>query len=287
MGKLPCYVTDRGIESEARYTGPFTPTTARDGDPIFAGSYINVSSTTWVPLERTIGGAPFLRKLGDWAKQMSPSECILFSCKIAITSKSDAVGQVVAICDMKEIDGTNGPPTNCGPVAINRGGGWWLRAIASLRWKSIQNLDAMFSVLVAPTSGEIGRAKLLSILDGAIAKDPLRMNSRDVSEGRVLASAPKRFSEILPGNWFEWASVLIEVDSQLSIRVFLDLLVDKQNTDDPSAWHRPLGVQLQRYGETIRGVVNRALEAYCIQPNWIGSTTFQCKEWRGLSSLKQ
>jgi hypothetical protein len=50
------------------------------------------------------------------------------------------------------------------------------------------------------------------------------------------------------------------------VDVALNLLVNKQNTADPSHWHLPTPHQTGGYGRAIVQTANRALESICLGP---------------------
>src|SRR5262249_18281508 len=115
------------------------------------------------------------------------------------------------------------------------------------------------------------RSSILASLDKELSGAPLMMTTRTVKSDRVMAMAPKRFSRVLSGGWFEWVQVLVELDREFGVEVSVDLVVNKQNTAEPADWHLPTDPQLDQYRQALIGTVNRALTSVCVEPKWNGS----------------
>jgi hypothetical protein len=179
------------------------------------------------------------------------------------------------LCVAESVNGSLGPPNDCDSIAVNDGAKWWIEVVdATIELSHI--LAHLFTLEVEGVS----RSAILSSLDRELGQPPLEMPNRKIKADRVLAVAPRRFSSVLSGKWFEWAQVLIELDREFSIDVSLDLLVNKQNTADPSDWHLPTPQQESEYQDAVMEAVKKAVASVCIGPNWTDSTALRCTQLR-------
>lgn len=193
-----------------------------------------------------------------------PLYCDGNKCKVAV----DVVrpyGQILAICDALCSGEKLGPPTHCGPFAVQVGSAWWIEVLDG--GESYSPIMGLAKVYTFGIKGKgIPRSTILAALDRGLSTRPLIMTDRTVKEDRIMAVAPRRFSNILSGGWFEWAQVPVEIDSALKVDVSLDLLVNKQNSSDPVDWHLPTYQQEEQYTKAIEDTVTQSLADICIQP---------------------
>jgi len=209
-------------------------------------------------------------------KLQKPLACDEDQCKVAV-SVLDPSTQTLGLCNALSLGHELGPPTKCEAVAVRNGSEWWLKVIDSANIV----FPAMQAVYIFDIRG-LPRSAILASIDSSLSIDPLVMTDRTVKEDRVMAIAPRRFSHVLSGSWFEWPQVLIEVDGEYKVTVSLDLLVNKQNSTDPVDWHLPTDPQQEEYRKALSGVVTQALAKICIDPVWKGSNALTCTMLRTL-----
>jgi hypothetical protein len=134
----------------------------------------------------------------------------------------------------------------------------------------------MFNISISGLSRDL----IIERIDKSLAGPPLSIPVRIIKPDRVWGNGPRRFSNVLSGNWFEWVQVEVELGPTLGITVSLDLLVNKQNTDQPQDWHLPTEQQQEEYSRAVRANITKELESACVKPVWKGSSELRCSAFR-------
>jgi hypothetical protein len=235
---------------------------------------VNGMRTTWAPEASVDQGKSVLKPILRSAKLRQPMSCDYEDCRIAVSVHGPNT-QTLAICSALSLGKQLGPPKDCEVVAVRNRQQWWMEVIDQA-WSQGHAMSPVYNLEIRG----LPRSSILATLDKALSSAPLSLPNRTVKTDRVMAVAPKRFSRILSGGWFEWAQILVELDEEFQMQVSLDLLVNKQNTSDPADWHLPTYQQEDEYRKAIAETVTGALAAICIEPVWSGSDALRCTKLR-------
>ena len=204
-------------------------------------------------------------------------ECHSGQCTVAINALEGPDRQALAVCKVSRLGKQLGPPNQCEVVAARIGPEWWIKIIDFVYGLPYEN--SMPAIHTLEVRG-LPRSSILSRIDKALSGIPLVMPNRSVKRDRAMALAPKRFSHVISGGWFEWAQVSVRLDEEFRMEVSLDLLVNKQNAANPADWHLPTDQQEAEYREAILKTITGALSPICLVPIWKGPDILRCTRLR-------
>jgi hypothetical protein len=233
-------------------------------------------SYSWAPESSVDRGRAILEPLLRLAETHKALVCDEGNCKVVVNAIQGATRQTLAICSAFGLAEQLGPPNNCEVIAFRIDGQWWIKIIDSASPPPQPKAITIYTLEVLG----LPRASILASLDQALSQKPVSMSDRSVKRNRIMALAPRRFSQILSGGWFEWPQVLVQLDEEYQVEVLLDLLVNKQNTSDPADWHMPTDQQVDQYRKIIVESITQALNKVCVKPQWAGSATLHCAQFR-------
>jgi hypothetical protein len=249
----------------------------------------NLLRFTWAPETSVYQARSVLDTIQRAATLFQPLTCEEGRCEVAVQVVNEPGDQALAICSALDPRGQNipsgavfdprlksrlGPPINCQVVVVSRQGQWWIEAIDGVTPPALARMIGIYTLEVKG----LPRSAMMTSLDRALASSPLTMPDRSMKRDRLWAIAPRRFSKVISGEWFEWAQVLIELDEEYRVKLYLDLLVNKQNTEEPSNWHLPTEQQQEEYRRAIITAITRELANVCINPVWSGSKVLRCAQ---------
>ena len=204
-------------------------------------------------------------------------ECHKEQCTVAVHAMESFNRQAVAVCKASSLDKQLGPPNQCEAVAVRNGPEWWIKIIDFVEQFSYENRRKGISRLEVEG---LPRSSILARIDEALSDTPLVMPDRSVKDDRVVAIAPRRFSRVISGGWFEWAQVLVKLDEEFRVKFSWDLLVNKRNAANPADWYFPTHRQEAEYRNAIVETVTGALAPICVQPVWKDSDVLRCTKLR-------
>jgi len=268
-----CAVGSHGIEFLPPYPAAIEPnlTAARRILPMLRFS--------WAPEASVDQGSFILAFVLSSAELTKALQCYNRQCTVAVNVLEGADRQTLAVCKAFRIGKQFGPPNQCELVAVRNGPEWWIKVIDFVdRFPPENRMTGIYKLEVQG----LPRPLILASIDKALSATPLAMPDRSVKSDHVLALAPKRFSQVLSGGWFEWAQVLVKLDEEFRVEVSLDLLVNKHNTANPADWHLPTGQQEAEYRKAIAKTITEALSPICVQPIWKNSGVLRCTKLRTL-----
>jgi hypothetical protein len=265
------------IEDGFQFFPPFLPKTDANSQEVNSFNSSLWARYSWAREAQVKNGDSFIATLLQAAHSHALSNCEMDNCSLAISVPQLPNSERIELCTVEQVQNEVGPPHNCEAIAARYDAEWWVEVIDGVEPISLP--QGMSSVYRLDIVG-LPRAAIFSVLDRAIAGLPLVMPNRAVKTDHILAIAPRRFSHILAGGWFEWPQILVELDDEFHVEISLDLIVNKQNTDDPADWHLPTDQQMEEYQKAIAESVTKALTAVCVGPRWEGTRELACDKLR-------
>ena len=236
-----------------------------------------VPDYSWSPLSFVDQGAHHLERLLQLADSKRPFDCLGESCSMAVNAIGGGGNQAVAICRALQFNSHWGPPHACVVLAVRTRSEWWMKIIDRVgEWLTQAASTQIYSIEVRG----VPRSRILATINRALSDRPLALPDHHVRQDRIEAVAPRRFSQILSGRWFEWPQLFVEVNEGYNVVVSLDLLVNKQNTANPGDWHLPTDQQTDEFRRATLIQITRALNGICVRPVWEGSDRFSCTQLR-------
>jgi hypothetical protein len=232
---------------------------------------------SWAPETSVDQGRFILALLMQSAELNQALECHNGQCTVAVHTIEGPNRQAVAVCKASTSDKQLGPPNQCEAVAVRNGPEWWIKIVDFVEQPPYENKRKRISQL--EVSG-LSRPSILARIGDALSDSPLVMPDRSVQDDRVVALAPRRFSRVISGGWFEWAQVSVKLDEEFRVEVSWDLLVNEQNAANPADWDLPTHQQEAEYRNAIVETVTRALAPICVQPVWKDSDVLRCTKLR-------
>jgi hypothetical protein len=232
---------------------------------------------SWAPAPSVDQGNYILAFVLSSAELNKALECHDRQCTVAVNVLEGPDRQALAVCKAFRIGKQFGPPHQCEGVAVRNGPEWWVKIIDFV--DRFPHENRMTKIHKLEVQG-LPRPSILARIDKALSGTPLAMPDRSVKADRVVALAPRRSSQVLSGGWFEWAQVLVKLDEEFRVKVSLDLLVNKHNSDDPVDWHFPSGQQEAEYRGAIAKAITEELAPICVQPAWESPGILKCAKLR-------
>ena len=277
LGYASCFTTFRSERCVGEdYVEFLEPFPAAVEPNLTAARRFGEVTFSWVPQASVDQGRSVLVPVLRSAKRHAPLACKGEECTVAVNAPEGQHGQTLAVCEAFKLGKQLGPSHNCDAIAVRTDSEWWIKVIVSAHHFELLYMTPVYYLEVRG----LPRSLILDSIDKELSGAPLVMPSRSVKRDRLMALAPKRFSRILSGGWFEWAQILVELDKEFGVQISLDLLVNKQNTADPADWHLPTDQQQEEYRQAIAAAVARALTAVCVEPIWMGSEAMRCRKLR-------
>lgn len=276
----PCFAASCSVLCTAgRYGIEFLPPYPAAIEPNLtaARKVLPMLGFSWAPQASVDQGRFILAFILRSAELNQAFGCHNGQCTVAVNALEGPNRQALAVCKVLRLGKQLGPPNQCEVVAVRNGSDWWIKVIDFVyRFPYENSMAAMHTLKVQG----LPRSSILASIDKALSGMPLVMPDRSIKSDRVMALAPKRFSHVISGGWFEWAQVLVGLNGEFRVEVSFDLLVNKQNSANPADWHLPTDPQEAEYRKAIVKTVTGALSPICVQPIWKGSDILRCAKLR-------
>jgi hypothetical protein len=276
----PCFAQSCSVLcAVGRHDIEFLPPYPAAVEPNLTGArkILPILGFSWAPEASVDQGRFVLALLMQSAELNQTLECRNGQCTVAVHAIEGPDRQAVAVCKASMLDKQLGPPNQCEAVAVRNGPEWWIKIIDFVEQFPYQNRRKGISQLEVRG---LTRSSILARIGEALNDIPLVMPDRSVKDDRLIALAPRRFSKVISGGWFEWAGVLVKLDEEFRVEVSWDLLVDKQNDANPADWYFPTHQQEAQYRDAIVETVTGALASICVQPVWKDSHVLRCTKLR-------
>lgn len=198
-------------------------------------------------------------------------------------SNKQAVMDSLSSCAIANINGKTGAPENCETIFAATKTSKYVQAIVG------EGQDECNAAIGRPDFNLIiegvpkrKRTDVLTYIIDRLQAVPLNLTA-NMFPHFVFGVSDRRLSPILSG-YRERVTVRVDVDDINSagelilegMMISTDLLVNRQNTDQPSEWHAPSEQQQETYVSAIRATLKQKIDNICAAGHWRDSEILTC-----------
>jgi hypothetical protein len=230
--------------------------------------------------------SPQIDQWRSQAKQMAVSDCVNGYCIIIVQAvvtgrrwlSTDVGADGLAACEVGFVADKWGAPVHCSLIYLATHKDLYV-AVKAERVTTLAYVGRPgFDIRLAGIKAEV--PELLRASKAGLESKPLDLPV-DLRNQFALGVADARSSVIFPG-YREIVTVRVDMAARYSTAcavISTDLLVNRQNTDAPTDWHRPSSQQQSSYIAAVKSALKSQFERSCQSPRWDDDKTLICDEF--------